>query len=582
MTKDTYNYLLATYGRRPGFWIGIVAEVLRTLLLVVVGGWLVSVMVRHLIDGNIDATIQDVWWWVASGAAALTISFLGELASLQAEGKAYNSLQLGFYKKLAGKDMSFYRDNQTGYLVSIYRQHCDGIMELSRFVRSDIARAVTALVAPVVVLWWFDWRVGLIGLGLVIVQILYVVWASAKVNPYRHITHEIYRKLSGEVADQITNMVAFKASGREAAGLQRIEELAAQENEAFWKRRSLSTLLDLPRMLITVFGMGAVLLVMLYGAKKGAVDISLFVLVFIYLFRILQEVYGFPERIMRHDDLITKTAPTLAYLEASHEAITDPEKPEKLTVTKGTLELRDVCFSYKNKANQENTKVFDKLTINIGAKEHIGIVGLSGAGKSTLAGLIMRFDEVDAGQILIDDTDIRTVRQSDLRQHIAYVPQEPLLFHKTIKENIAYFDDSAPNDAIERAAKAAHAHEFISKLSDGYDTVVGERGVKLSGGQKQRIAIARAILKNAPIVLLDEATSALDSESERIIQSSLPEVLGEHTAIVIAHRLSTIAGMDRIIVMQDGAVIEQGSHDELLRLNGRYKELWDKQVKFYG
>lgn len=582
MTKETYKYLLTTYGRQPGFWCGVVAEVLRTLLLVVVGGWLVSVMVRHLLENNIDATIVDVWWWIASGGAALLVSFLGELASIRAEGRAYNKLQLAFYKKLTSKDMSFYRDNQTGYLVSMYRQHCDGIMELSRFVRADIARAVTALVAPVVVLWWFDWRVGLIGLGLIIVQLVYVVWSSAKVNPYRHITHEIYRKLSGEVADQITNMVAFKASGQEEAGFKHVETMAKQENDAFWQRRSLSAWLDLPRMLLTVGGMGVVLLVMLYGAKGGAVDVSLFVLTFIYLFRILQEVYGFPERIVRHDDLITKTAPTLAFLNQGQALVSDSQVPKPLVVKEGKLELKNIGFSYKNKAKQENTKVFKDVTITIGAKEHVGIVGLSGAGKSTLASLIMRFDDVESGEIAIDGVDIRQVKQSDLRRNIAYVPQEPLLFHKSIRENIAYFNTAATSEEITKAAKAAHAHEFIVKLADGYDTVVGERGVKLSGGQKQRIAIARAILKNAPIVLLDEATSALDSESERIIQTSLPEVLGEHTAIVIAHRLSTIAGMDRIIVMQAGKVIEQGSHQELLAKNGRYKELWDKQVKFYG
>jgi ATP-binding cassette subfamily B protein len=190
----------------------------------------------------------------------------------------------------------------------------------------------------------------------------------------------------------------------------------------------------------------------------------------------------------------------------------------------------------------------------------------------------MRFDDIDSGSICIDGTDIREVRQEELRSSIAYVPQEPLLFHRTIRENLQYFGKDLSEAHMFRAAKAAHAEEFIAKLPDGYDTLVGERGVKLSGGQKQRIVIARAILKDAPIMLFDEATSALDSESEKIIQKALPQIIGKRTAIVIAHRLSTIASLDRIIVMHEGKIIEDGTHAELLKLKGRYHSLWQKQI----
>lgn len=191
----------------------------------------------------------------------------------------------------------------------------------------------------------------------------------------------------------------------------------------------------------------------------------------------------------------------------------------------------------------------------------------------------MRFDDVNQGAIRINGVDVRDTKQTWLRQAIAYVPQEPLLFHKTIRENIAYFADDVAEARIVAAAKAAHAHEFITKLPNGYDTLVGERGVKLSGGQKQRVAIARAILKDAPIILFDEATSALDSESEEIIQRALPEILGKRTAMIIAHRLSTVAGLDRIIVLEHGKIVEQGTHDELIGQNGRYARLWRKQTR---
>jgi ATP-binding cassette subfamily B protein len=277
--------------------------------------------------------------------------------------------------------------------------------------------------------------------------------------------------------------------------------------------------------------------------------------------------------------------PTLAYLSTADESIKDPTHPKRIRSCKGKLEVRSIAFSYQTevskplKQKRSASGVFDGFDLRLTPGEQVGVVGLSGAGKSTLASLIMRFDEVDAGSIEIDGIDIRDLSQDDLHQLIAYVPQEPLLFHRSIRENITYFRPNATDSEVSKAAKAAHAHEFIKELNNGYDTLVGERGIKLSGGQKQRIAIARAILKNAPIMLFDEATSALDSESERIIQAALPEIIGKKTALVIAHRLSTIAGLDRIIVMHGGKIEEQGTHAELLAKRGRYHSLWQKQTE---
>jgi ATP-binding cassette subfamily B protein len=221
--------------------------------------------------------------------------------------------------------------------------------------------------------------------------------------------------------------------------------------------------------------------------------------------------------------------------------------------------------------------VFDELNLHIQSGEKIGLVGPSGGGKSTLTRLMLRFDDVQAGSITIDGQNIADVTQASLRQNIAYVPQEPLLFHRTIGENISYGRPEAKQSEIAEAARKAKADEFITKLADGYKTVVGERGVKLSGGQRQRVAIARAILKDAPILILDEATSALDSESEVLIQQALWELMKGRTAIVIAHRLSTIQKMDRIIVLDDGKIVEEGTHKQLLAKKGLYAKLWSHQ-----
>jgi ATP-binding cassette subfamily B protein len=225
----------------------------------------------------------------------------------------------------------------------------------------------------------------------------------------------------------------------------------------------------------------------------------------------------------------------------------------------------------------KDDSLFSKLNLHIKAGEKIGLVGHSGSGKTTLTKLLLRFNDIDSGEILIDGQNVAAITQEDLRRHVAYIPQEPLLFHRSIRENIAYGKPEASDEEIEEAAKKAYATEFIDKLPAGYNTLVGERGVKLSGGQRQRIVIARAILKDAPILVLDEATSALDSESEKYIQAALMELMKKRTAIVIAHRLSTIQKMDRIIVLDHGTIVEEGSHKDLIKQNGTYAKLWAHQ-----
>jgi ATP-binding cassette subfamily B protein len=215
--------------------------------------------------------------------------------------------------------------------------------------------------------------------------------------------------------------------------------------------------------------------------------------------------------------------------------------------------------------------------LKIPAGKTVGLVGVSGSGKTTLTKLLLRFDDVTSGAIYIDGKDIRDVTQTSLREAIAYVPQESSLFHRSIFENIAYGKMDATREEVIRAAKLANADEFIRELPNGYDTLVGERGVKLSGGQRQRVAIARAILKDAPILVLDEATSALDSESEALIQEALKNLMKNRTSIVVAHRLSTIAGLDMIVVLSEGKIVEQGSHQELLKKGGEYAKLWSRQ-----
>ena len=253
--------------------------------------------------------------------------------------------------------------------------------------------------------------------------------------------------------------------------------------------------------------------------------------------------------------------------------IVDDKTDIPLEIQDAKIEFSHVNFKHKGK----KTELFEDFSLVIPAGKKVGLVGPSGAGKTTLTKLLLRFADVDSGAIFIDGKDIRDVTQQSLRENIAYVPQESFLFHRSIKENIAYGNLGVTNKKIIEAAKLANADEFINELPMKYDALVGERGVKLSGGQRQRIAIARAILKDAPILVLDEATSSLDSESETLIKEALNKLMENRTSIVIAHRLSTVANLDEIVVLDEGKIVERGTHRELLAKRGKYYKLWSKQ-----
>ncbi len=608
MNREVYRHLASTYGRSPGVWFAFTAEVIRNLVARVVTVILLAQMVAAVSVGDLQAAQRYIFIWLVLSIFAAIVSAAGELVGQHSENRVYGCQVMKYYKKITNKDMAFYRDSHAGYLSAMLRQFADSGLLLARMLRSDFVRVFILLVAPAVVLLFASVKVGLLVVVIVVFQIVYIIWASSKANKYRSIAHEIYRKISGEVADDVTNIVAYKTAAKEAVASQRIRDLRRQEMTAFWLRRKTGILLDFPRDIITLSCVAVAFWFVLeglsgssMGANKSREGVALLVLTITYIFQILRTVGDLPDIMSRYDDLVTKLVPTLEVLTDSHETIRDKPDAKPGNITKGEIVIRNLTFGYGGVLSQDsgsgqrvqkarkiqhaNSTIFKDFSLKVTSGEKLGIVGLSGAGKSTLASLLLRFDDAQSGSIAIDGVDIRDMTQSYLRSKIGYVPQEHLLFHRSIRENIAYHatdsvgkSEAALDLQVEQAARAAHAHEFITELPDGYDTMVGERGVKLSGGQKQRVVIARAVLKKAPIILFDEATSALDSESEHIIQKALPEIIGNHTAIIIAHRLSTVAGLDRIIVMHKGTIVEEGNHTELLSQKGRYYSLWVRQT----
>ena len=306
--------------------------------------------------------------------------------------------------------------------------------------------------------------------------------------------------------------------------------------------------------------------------SRGAIQVADFVMASSLALLIISEARNLSRRFLDFFEQIGNVSNGVYTIIRPHEII-DQDRPIDHTITQGKIEFRDINFNYSEEKN-----VFENFSITIASGQRVGLVGLSGSGKSTFVNLVLRLFDPQSGKILIDGVDIRDMSQEALHDQISLIPQDPSLFHRTLLENIRYGRLEASDQEVIEAAKKANAHEFIQQIREGYDSMVGERGVKLSGGQRQRIAIARVILKDAPILILDEATSSLDSITERAIQDTLDKEMNGKTVIVVAHRLSTISHLDRILVFEHGKIVEDGSHTDLLALKGAYHRLWQMQA----
>jgi ATP-binding cassette subfamily B protein len=381
---------------------------------------------------------------------------------------------------------------------------------------------------------------------------------------------------TGYLADAITNVVAIKSFARGSYERRRFAKATTATNRSLMRlagasQKQMNSLGTISRLMS-----GVSLLMAVVGVLVFDINVATVFLIFTYTSTIADQLFSFGNQSLRNYNRSIGDTYEFIQTLSQEPAVTDPKKPEKSRIKQGAVSFSHVIFDHNNK-NSRGNGLFNDFNLDINPGEKIGLVGHSGGGKTTLTKLILRFMDIDGGEILIDGQNIAHLAQDDLRGSITYVPQEPLLFHRTLAENISYGKPTASNKDIINAAKLAHAHDFIKDLHDKYDTLVGERGIKLSGGQRQRIAIARAMLKDAPILVLDEATSALDSESEKLIQEALWKLMEGRTAIVIAHRLSTIQKMDRIVVLEDGEIAEQGSHKGLLEKKGVYATLWAHQ-----
>jgi ATP-binding cassette, subfamily B, bacterial len=490
------------------------------------------------------------------------------------EMNVVRDIQQRIFNQLMHLSSSFHANRFSGSLVSQSNKFTGGYVRIADAVIFDIITMLLAFIFAFVILWP---RAPIVVIIMFVFSIIFIttsILITGRVRRLSAIEAGKSNQQTGFLADAITNVMAVKSFAGGPYERQRFaratNETRSATNNMMWASIKRDTLFASMTTTLGIATLGtSVASVVLHNA-----DIATIFLVITYTANIGERLWEFSQRTLRNLNRAFGDAQDMAETLALQPEVKDIKRAEKPRIKRGAIEIKGMTFTHP-----ENDKaLFRGLSISIKSGEKIGLVGHSGSGKTSLTKLLLRFNDIDDGTILIDGQDITRITQDNLRKHIAYVPQEPLLFHRTIRENIAYGKPDASEDEVRAAARKANASEFIEKLKDGYDTLVGERGVKLSGGQRQRVAIARAILKDAPILVLDEATSALDSESEKLIQSALWELMKGRTAIVIAHRLSTIQKMDRILVMEDGEIVEQGSHAELVKTRGIYAQLWAHQT----
>ncbi|MEV6329307.1 ABC transporter ATP-binding protein [Streptomyces sp. NPDC051909] len=477
--------------------------------------------------------------------------------------------------ELFAKDAAFFHDNFAGSLTKRVLSFASRFEEFVDTLTFNIMGSFVPLLFASVVLWQYE---PLLVAGLLLMIAITAGCVVPLIRRRQKLVaqrEEAIARVSGHVADSLMNMDtvrAFAAEDREAAEHRTRVAESRRLTLRSWDYGNLriDTVVAPMSVLTNVLGLVVALLL---GAGQHGVEAV--IVAFTYYSNATRIMFEFNQIYRRLESSMTEAAQFTELL-LTPPTVVDPECPEPLRSRAGDVRFDKVTFTHGG-GRGDAKPLFEDLDLDVPAGTKIGLVGRSGGGKTTLTRLLLRMTDVDAGRILVAGQDISRMSQADLRGLIAYVPQEPAMFHRTLRDNIAFARPEATEAEIRRAAEAAHVTEFADALPDGFDTMVGERGVKLSGGQRQRVALARAILRDAPILLLDEATSALDSESEILVQDALWRLMEGRTALVVAHRLSTVAGMDRLVVLDRGRVVEQGTHQQLLHAEGPYAKLWQHQ-----
>ncbi|WP_188527382.1 ABCB family ABC transporter ATP-binding protein/permease [Sinisalibacter lacisalsi] len=531
-------------------------------------------------EGEVDAA-----WMLGMGAIGLTVAYgvarflsvgfqqLRDAAFAKVAQRALRALALETFQHIHALSLRYHITRKTGGLSRIMERGVKGVEFLLRFLLFNIGPLFLelAMVAAIFFVLFDVWY-----LAVVVGTIAIYVWFTFLVTEWRvRIRKEMNDQdtdANQKAVDSLLNFETVKYFGAESREAERYDvSMKGYESAAIKTSQSLA-LLNAGQSFIITAGLIAVMLLAAWGVQQGALTVGDFVMVNAYMVQITMPLNFLGSVYREIRQALVDMGEMFTLLEQPAEVTDKPGAPD-LKVRGGHVEFDAVSFGY-----EAARPILHGISVDVPAGQTVALVGPSGSGKSTIGRLMFRFYDVSGGAIRIDGQDLRDVTQASVHDAIGVVPQDTVLFNDTIRYNIAYGRADASFSEIEAAAKAAKIHDFIVSLPDGYDTTVGERGLKLSGGEKQRVGIARTVLKNPPILLLDEATSALDTETERDIQESLKAMGEGRTVITIAHRLSTIADADRIVVLENGVVTEEGNHEDLLARGGKYAAMWARQA----
>jgi ATP-binding cassette subfamily B protein len=506
------------------------------------------------------------------GLVGAVLNFIGFRSMAHHEAHVLANLRETTFVSLMRKDHQFFTNQKIGAMTSRYIDFVRNHITIQDLFIIRTLGFIFTVGTGLVILFINAWVVAVIVLAMIALLIIEIRWGTKKRTPWRHERKTLVADIHGVVADTLTNNLIVRTFAGEKREIKHLQTMTKRFTEIYKKDIGFIVAEGSSRVAIMVIVQIATIVISTFMVINGSITLAIAIFMLAYMQRIGSQLFVLGDIINGYDQAFLDAQPMTEMLLAEN-IVTDNNNASRLHVASPTIDFQNISYHYPD----GNIDVLDKINLKIPAGQKVGMVGHSGAGKSTIVQLLLRFSDVTGGAIVIDGQDIRKVTQESLRENISYVPQEPLMFHRSLRENISYGKPNATDEEIVAAASKAHAMEFIKKMPHGLDTTVGERGIKLSGGQRQRIAIARAILKDAPILVLDEATSALDSESEKLIQASLDTLMKGRTSIVIAHRLSTIAKLDRIIVLDNGKIVEDGTHGQLLKNSGIYATLWNHQ-----
>lgn len=583
--RRTLHYYWAATSKHLGLFIGLMLSSIGFIVLLSYGNPLLMSMIVDRVSAEPVAPDQVFGVFGPYIIALIAINLIGQACSkvqdytsFKLEIAASYDLATEAFDALSNQSMTFHSNRFGGTLVSQTTKFMNAYSQMLENITFPFLPIICSIIATCVIL------IPRVPAYVVILMALLVVYAIVSYVMYKRILSlnedaaDAQNTLSGALSDAVTNILAVKTYGREDYE----RELFDRANREVVARDTKRMMASLARGIITAciaLAIMSVVAVFIAGGNAWfGITPGTLVIMFTYTYTITNQ-FNFISRGLQRFNVAFGDASGMTSVLDEPRLVADEPNAKPLKVTAGDIDFIDLNFWYTD--GNAKTKVFDNFNLHIPAGQRVGLVGRSGAGKTTLTKLLLRLSDIQEGEILIDGQNVAKGTQQSLRRQVAYVPQEALLFHRTIAENIAYARPDASMDEIREAARQANALEFIERLPQGFDTVTGERGIKLSGGQRQRIAIARAMLADAPILVLDEATSALDSESEKLVQDALEKLMQGRTSIVVAHRLSTVASLDRIVVLDQGKIVEDGPHAELIAQGGEYAQLWSRQTGAY-